>query len=80
MAKKAEIKEEKKELSKEAQEELQEKYKKLFKKVVTTIQEEENIMVTYQVLADILMQLEQHISSQMGGCKDCGHECDDCKK
>jgi cytochrome c556 len=77
--KKPENKKEKaKEPTPKEEKELEEKYAKVFKKVVEAIQEEENVAITYQVLVDILTQLEQHIKSQMGGCShDCG-SCHDC--
>jgi uncharacterized protein Veg len=58
------------------QKELQEKYAKVFKKVVEIVQSEENVAIVYQVLVDILTQLEQHIKEQMGG--GCGHDCGSC--
>jgi len=69
-------KKEEKLISKE-EKELQEKYAKIFGEVVKIVQSEENVALVYQVLVDILVQLEQHIKQQMGG--GCGHECDSCK-
>ncbi|MDD2678597.1 MAG: hypothetical protein PHT91_01735 [Candidatus Nanoarchaeia archaeon] len=56
--------------------ELQKKYAEIFKKVVGAIQSEENAALVYQVLMDILMQLEQHARAQMSG--GCGHDCSSC--
>lgn len=67
---------EEKKLDSKEQKELQEKYTKVFKKVVDVVQSEENVAIVYQVLVDILTQLEQHIKSQMGS--GCGHECTSC--
>ncbi|MBN1923176.1 MAG: hypothetical protein JW791_00250 [Nanoarchaeota archaeon] len=69
----------KKDLSSSEQKELQEKYVKLFKSVVEIIQKEENVGIVYQVLVDIVTQLENQIRSQMGSnCSSCGHECSEC--
>ncbi|MFA5303381.1 MAG: hypothetical protein WC393_02485 [Candidatus Nanoarchaeia archaeon] len=75
--KKPEKNEEKKQESKE-QQELQEKYTKVFKKVVDAVQSEENVAIVYQVLVDILTQLEQHIKQQMGN--GCEHDCTSCNE
>ena len=69
--------EKKQEISKE-EKELQEKYTKVFKKVVDVVQSEENVAIVYQVLVDILTQLEQHIKQEMGG--GCGHDCNSCNE
>ena len=78
MAKKPETKKQAKPSPKE-QKELQEKYTKVFKKVVEAIQTEENIAIVYQVMVDILVQLEGQIKQETGsGCgQDCS-SCDDC--
>ena len=60
--------------------ELEKKYKDLFKDIVGIVQKEENISVVYQVLVDILMQIEKQVRSEMGGgcstdCSSCSH-CD----
>ena len=68
--------------SEKEQKEMQEKYTTLFKDVVKTIQKEENVGIVYQVLADILMQLEQNLRAQMNGsdCShSCNHNCGDCE-
>ncbi|VVB74954.1 Uncharacterised protein [Candidatus Tiddalikarchaeum anstoanum] len=84
-----EQKEVKKEEKKEAKKEeapkqpdmkvLEERYKKLFNSVVEVIQKEENAVIVYQVLVDILMQLEKQIKSQMGNKENCSQSCDSCK-
>ena len=63
------------------QQELQEKYTRVFKKIVEIIQSEENVAIVYQVLVDILTQLEEHIKKQMGqGCGPNCKSCDECNK
>ncbi|MDD4354167.1 MAG: hypothetical protein PHN56_06975 [Candidatus Nanoarchaeia archaeon] len=69
--------EEKKQESNE-EKELQEKYTKVFKKVVDVVQSEENVAIVYQVLVDILTQLEQHIKQEMGS--GCEHDCSGCNE
>ncbi len=57
-------------------EELKERYKNLFMDVVNVIQKEKNAGIVYQVLVDILMQIESQIKNKCGD--DCG-SCPSCK-
>lgn len=71
--KKAEKKVVKKKVNKE-QEELVKKYKKVFEKVVNVVESEKNIGIVYQVLVDIITQIEQQYgvkSKKCDSCTDC---------
>jgi len=59
--------------------ELEKKYKNLFKDVVEAVQKEDNISIVYQVLVDILMQIEEQVRSETGdGCSGSCSSCDHC--
>ena len=57
--------------------ELEEKYKSLFNKIVKTIKEEENVTIVYNVLLDILTQMDEQLRSKHE-CPECSDECNEC--
>ena len=63
---------------------LEKKYKGLFMDVVNVIKKEKNVAVVYQVLVDILMQIESQVKQSKhqhdSGCgpDECG-SCSECK-
>ena len=63
--------------SKKEMADLQNKYKDLFVDVVNVIKKEKNVAVVYQVLVDILMQIESQVKMQCGD-NDCS-SCQGCK-
>ena len=76
---KKEVKKDVKEAPKADIKVLEEKYKKLFNDIVNIIQKEDNAVIVYQVLIDIVTQVESQIKGQMGGCgQNCG-SCETCK-
>ena len=55
--------------------ELEKKYETLFQKMVKTIESEDNVSLVYQVLVDLLMQIEEQVKKEYDGCSG---SCDGC--
>ena len=58
---------------------LEKQYETLFNNLIKVIEKEDNVSLVYQVLVDLIMQIEEQVKNDLGSCSgNCGGCNDNC--